>query len=319
MPGAQARLLNAAQQGIPLVPRPFEALAEATGLVEEAVIRLLDGAYAVGLVRETSGIFNAAAFGYHTCLVAAQCPPGDLERVAVAVSAHPGVSHNYGRDHVFNLWFTISVPPEASLEDEIARLVGECHYRSFPALKTYKLGVRLDMEADAAAASGRWREPQRVETDAGTIAAVQALQDDLPRVQRPFRTLAERHGLAEETLLQTAERLLQAGAMRRYACVLRQSAAGYTANIMTAWEADEKEADRVAAVFTASPHVSHCYRRSVWPDWPYALFAMFHSRTEQGCLAAIDQAAQQLPGRKFLMLRTVREYKKARGRLFASA
>ena len=50
-----------------------------------------------------------------------------LENAARAINAHPGVSHNYLRDHAFNLWFTIAVPPDSALGldgtlDVLARL-----------------------------------------------------------------------------------------------------------------------------------------------------------------------------------------------------
>jgi len=47
--------------------------------------------------------------------------PDKLEHVAHQINKHPGVSHNYEREHEFNLWFTLAVPPGADLEKELEK------------------------------------------------------------------------------------------------------------------------------------------------------------------------------------------------------
>ena len=107
------RIMNLMQSSFPLVPEPFAALAEEAGLdVEDfktRTQRLLDGR----IIREITPIFDTRALGYSSMLVAAKVDAEYPHRPAAIINEHPGVSHNYLRDHEFNLWFTIATPPES--------------------------------------------------------------------------------------------------------------------------------------------------------------------------------------------------------------
>lgn len=68
------------------------------------------------------------------------------------VNAHPGVSHNYLRNHDFNLWFTIATPPdsELGLDLTLERLMDEAgaeSMRALPTLTLFKINMNLEMEA----------------------------------------------------------------------------------------------------------------------------------------------------------------------------
>jgi len=74
-----------------------------------------------------------------------------LEYVASQINRHPGVSHNYERDHQFNLWFTLAVPPGSDLKEELEKfnvLKGITKVRMLPTLQLFKIGVKLDMVDD---------------------------------------------------------------------------------------------------------------------------------------------------------------------------
>jgi len=65
-----------------------------------------------------------------------------------SINKLPGVSHNYLRDHEYNLWFAMTVGPGQSLEREIANLaarVGVDDYLILPALRRFKIGVDFDL------------------------------------------------------------------------------------------------------------------------------------------------------------------------------
>ena len=65
----------------------------------------------LGVLRQLSAIFDTRALGYGSALVAAKIDPDRVDEAAAVISAHPGVSHNYKRNHAYNLWYTIAVPP----------------------------------------------------------------------------------------------------------------------------------------------------------------------------------------------------------------
>src|SRR5690242_1250418 len=112
-----ARLLNALQEQLPLIARPFQVLGKKLGLTEADVLarvqRLKTGPQRV--IRQISAIFDSRVLGYQSCLVAAKVNPSRIDEAAEVISAHPGVSHNYRREHAYNLWYTLAVPPDSRL------------------------------------------------------------------------------------------------------------------------------------------------------------------------------------------------------------
>ena len=67
------------------------------------------------IIREITPIFDTTALGYSSMLVAARVDAEHPHRAAAVINEHPGVSHNYLRNHDFNLWFTIATAPDSQL------------------------------------------------------------------------------------------------------------------------------------------------------------------------------------------------------------
>ncbi len=318
----QARILTLAQEGLELCPEPFARLAIRAGVTQEAVLETLQRARRQGLVREISGLFDGRALGYSTTLAAMAVPEAALESAAAVVSAHPGVSHNYARDHFYSLWFTLAVPPGVSLEEEarrLARQTGGWELRLFPALRTFKLGVRFDLEEGSAAArqgQAPVEPPEPLPLTERDIRCVRALQRDLPIVARPFQDAAAAFGLSEEELLASAARLLERGALRRVAAVVRHRQAGFAGNIMSVWDVRCAVLEKAALYLSSLPCISHCYERPDYEDWPYRLFAMAHAATDEQCETLLRKAAAELGDPPVAFLRTRREFKKRRVRYF---
>ena len=124
------RLMNLMQSEFPLDPEPYAKLAAAAELPVEEFMertrRLLDGR----IIREITPIFDTRALGYSSMLVAAKVDHEYPHRPATIINSHPGVSHNYLRDHEFNLWFTIATPPDSRLGLEREARLQEVHQRA---------------------------------------------------------------------------------------------------------------------------------------------------------------------------------------------
>src|SRR5207344_2440720 len=160
--------------------------------VRERVARVKD----LGVLRQLSAIFDTRALGYGSALVAAKIDPDRVDAAAAVISAHPGVSHNYKRNHAYNLWYTIAVPPGDVLDDHIDvlhRESGALVTRKLPTLKLYKIGVKLDMTGKTAAnAKTEVLEHERPERRAEMLApeltdlelaTIRVVQHDLPTVE----------------------------------------------------------------------------------------------------------------------------------------
>lgn len=310
-------LLNLLQTDFPLETRPFAVLGRRLEMPEKDVIARIMHLKERRIIRQISAIFDSRALGYRSSLVAFKVDPEQIARVAERVSEHTGVTHNYRRNHEYNLWFTITVPPGKDLENEVEGLSeqeGVLGCRLFPTIRLFKIGVAFDMLAEESAGAdvaAPVHEPgtQLLEDD---IPAVRQLQRDLPIEPRPFMLLAREIGMTDEYLVAKAREFLQRGLMRRYAAVLRHREAGFTANAMGAWKVPEEfvpEFGRKAAEF---PAVSHCYQRPTYPDWPYSVFTMIHGRSEDECAATALRIAEAVGIGEYILLYSTEEYKKIR-------
>lgn len=145
-------------------------------------------------------------------------------------------------------------------------------------------------------------------TDKKIIAA---LQGDLPLVNRPYKQLADQLGLSEDELIARLLRYRQSGAMRRMGAVLRHREVGYGANALCACRVPEPELERVAAVVSARPEVTHCYSRRTVQDWPYNFYMMLHARTRQEAYALAEDILGSAKVTEHIMLFSTREWKKS--------
>ena len=317
-------ILNEIQWSFPLASRPYHRLAERLGADPVDIMDRIRRLKASGIIRQLSAIFDTRKLGYKSSLVAMKVDPDKLVQVAGRVSMHPGVSHNYERNHDFNLWFTIAVPPHSSIQDEVnilSGLDGVKATRMLPTLRMFKIGVRLDMNESKKRAiePSENKKPTREEPFANTERDrrfVRELQKDLPVVEMPFASMAERLGVTEERLFEQAKQYEETGVMRRYAAILRHRDAGFLANGMIVWKVPDDIIPAVGEKLGAFPQVSHCYQRPAYPDWPYTVFSMIHCRTREEAAETAKIIQAQVGINEYRILFSEREFKKSRVEYF---
>jgi siroheme decarboxylase len=324
-------LLNAVQWNFPLDPRPYAALGERLGLREPEVRDRVARVKEQGVLRQLSAIFDTRALGYGSSLVAAKIDPERVDEAAEVISAHPGVSHNYKRNHDFNLWYTIAVPPGESLEehvDVLHRESGARVTRRLPTLKLYKIGVKLDMTgktaADAKTEVLEHERPERREHMEAPelsdleVATIRVVQEDLPLVERPFAAQGEEIGCSEAEVLAMLASFKERKLMRRFAAVMNHRHAGFKANAMGVWAVPESELEEIGPQMAGFALVSHCYRRPTYEDWPYSVFTMVHGKNARECEQTIAAIRDETGVDEYALLWSVKEYKKTRVRYFTS-
>jgi DNA-binding Lrp family transcriptional regulator len=321
------QLLNIVQSDFPGVPRPYQHLAHQLEISEDEVLTRLERMKAAKVIRQISAIFDTRALGYQSTLVAMAVDQEQLEEAAKVVNAHPGVSHNYKRNHAFNLWFTVATPPTTDIEatvEALHRLTGATSTRILPTLRLFKIGVELDMtgEADLTRRSTpQYSSDKRAKATGYTltdedIRVVRALQDDLELTPRPFLKPAQNAGMTEEELLAGGERLKTTGHLRRYAAILFHRRVGFAANGMAVWAVPEERADEVGATMASFSVVSHCYKRPTYEDWKYNIFTMLHGRKVGDCQQVAEEMAKVTGVSDYTILYSTKEYKKTRVRYF---
>lgn len=319
-----AAILTILQEGIDLVERPFEAIAVKTGADEEEVMRRIQQ-MKKDTIRQISAIFDTRTLGYSSSLVAARIAPDRLDEAAEIINRHPGVTHNYKRNHSFNLWFTLAVPPNSLLGLEktveiLGRLAQVEAIRLLPTLKLYKIGVNLDMsgkqDLTKTKAAPQYREEDRQkaskEITKRDMDLIRELQKDLPIVPRPFDQWAAHAGVTVQELLEGARSFVEKKQMRRYSAVLNHRKAGYTANGMGVWVVPPERADEVGYRMAQFKAVSHCYLRPSYADWPYNIFTMVHGRSVDECESILQAIEDETGITDRITLYSTKEYKKTR-------
>jgi siroheme decarboxylase len=319
---ADKRLLNLMQGSFPLAPRPFEHVAALAGLAEEEVLQRVERLLDKRIIREITPIFDTRALGYKSMLVAAKVDPEYPHRAAKIINGHPGVTHNYLRNHDFNLWFTIAVEPESKLGldgtlDALAAETGAQSIRQLPTLKLFKIRMDLEMEqgTDALAAAGEAVEPRElepIELSDDDIATIRATQGPMPVIPEPYAPAAERLGVGQDEVLRRLESLREREGLRRVAAILYHRRAGFSANGMGVWKVPEDEVLETGKRMAAFRGVSHCYQRPTYPDWPYSVFTMAHGRSKEECDAILDSIAGATGITERATLYSSTEFKKVR-------
>ncbi len=325
---ADRRLMNLLQSRFPLTAEPFAGVAAEAAMPLEEVLertgRLLDER----IIREITPIFDTRALGYSSMLVAARVDGENPHRPAAIVNSHPGVSHNYLRNHDFNLWFTIATPPDSELGLEgtlevLMRETGATSMRQLPTLTLFKINMNLEMEkgTEALAAAAEAVPPRELEAqpyDDRDVAVIRALQGPMEPVVRPYDAAAKEVGMTVEDFLAHLEGMVERRLLRRVAAILYHRRAGFSANGMGVWRVPEKEVMPIGRRMSAFRGISHCYQRPTYPDWPYSLFTMAHGRSKEECDAILDSIAEEcgIAEADRATLYSSTEYKKIRLRYF---
>ena len=316
------RLLNLMQGSFPLAARPYAAVARAAEIGEDEALARVSRLVEERIIREVTPIYDTRALGYSSMLVAAKVDAEYPHRAAEIINSHPGVSHNYLRDHDFNLWFTLAVEPDSALGlqgtlDVLQRLTGAESIRQLPTLKLFKIRMDLEMEkgTDALATAVEALEPAETERqpyDDVDIEVIRATQGKQPVVAEPYAEPAERLGMPVAALLAHMEGMIERRLLRRVAAILYHRRAGFSANGMGVWVVPEDRIPELGPRMASVRGVSHCYQRPTYPDWPYSVFTMAHGRSKEECDAILDSIAEMpgVEGRATLYSST--EFKKVR-------
>jgi DNA-binding Lrp family transcriptional regulator len=317
------RLLNLMQGSFPIAPRPYQHVAAEAGIAEEEVMARVQRLLDERIIRQVTPIYDTRALGYSSMLVAARVDPDNPWRAANVINEHPGVSHNYLRNHEFNIWFTIATEPDSplGLEDTLTRLgdlAGAESIRQLPTLKLFKIRMDLEMEqgtetlAKAATEAVAPAEVAPQPYDEFDRAVIRATQGDMPVIPEPYAPAAAELGIPQEQLLAHLDGMVERRLLRRVAAILFHRRAGFSANGMGVWKVPHDRTMQMGMQMAQFRGISHCYERPTYADWPYSVFTMAHGRSKEECDAILDSIAAQTGITERATLYSSTEFKKVR-------
>lgn len=318
-------LLNALQNDLPLVSTPFAVLGQRIDMSEKEVLKRAEKLKREGLLRQISASFDPRALGYQSTLVAAQVSEDRTDHAAAIINLHPGVTQNYRRNHQFNLWFTLAVPPNSrlGLEGTVKVLQEEagCRVaRMLPTIKHFKNSEYVESseahgdgspDALSGAVTGD-AIPNDVQME-----FIKLLQKDLPLQPRPWDALARSIGHSGDDLLEAAKEMTRRQQIRHISGSIPARKSGFTATVMGVWEVADSKLEEVGPAMVRYPSVSHCYIRPVHSDWPYNLFTTVHGRSVDECETLLNEIAADTRITNMKALYPIKEYKRAGIALFS--
>lgn len=144
---ADRRIISLVQSSFPLTPRPYAEIGERCGLSEQEAFDRVQSLKKRKIIRRIGANFQSAKLGFRSTLCAAKVPEASLESFIALVNSHTEVTHNYLRDHEYNIWFTCIGPSwEAvcTLLDNISKETGIA-ILNLPAEKLYKIKVDFQL------------------------------------------------------------------------------------------------------------------------------------------------------------------------------
>lgn len=286
------RLLNDWQHGFPLCRDPLGVLAAQTGLARDAVLAALRQAQDDGRISRIGGVFGHSSGG-NAVLAAMAVPAHRVEEVATTVSAHPGVNHNYLREHHHNLWFVMTGADRSAVDAGVTALE---HATGLPAMRLrmvrpYRIDLGFDLGGDTAqrpmrAAPGL---PAPVPLPADLWPLARRVEAGLPLVERPYAAWANELGQSEDWVTERIGAWLAEGRLKRFGVVVRHHELGFSANAMTVFDVPNHLVDACGQALAEQVGVTLAYRRARDPGWPYNLYAMVHGTHRDAVTAVIER------------------------------
>ena len=141
------RILNILQNDFPISIEPYKDIARKLNIGEEDLLERIREMKENDIIRRIGAVIDSKKMGYYSTLCACRVPEDRITEVARIINAEKGVTHNYIRDHYYNLWFTLTAPSYNEAVNIIAnmqRMVGADIIR-MPAKKVYKIRVTFEM------------------------------------------------------------------------------------------------------------------------------------------------------------------------------
>jgi siroheme decarboxylase len=145
------KILDIIQKEIPIEPRAFKVVAEQVGTSEADVISRIKKLKQNRIIRRVGGSFDSKGLGYHSVLVAAKVSDEKLKNTVSCLNRYTGVTHNYQRNHDYNLWFTLTASSPKRVNEIIEILKQETGAQEMvplPSLRKFKIKVHFKMSEE---------------------------------------------------------------------------------------------------------------------------------------------------------------------------
>ncbi len=139
---------------------------------------------------------------------------------------------------------------------------------------------------------------------------ISLIQKDIPVTSTPYKTMADKIDISEDTFIKLLKGLNKRKILRRYGATLKHQKSGYKANAMIAWKVDDEKVESVAKKMAKSENVTHCYKRKPVKNWDYNIYTMVHGKSEEECFDILKTLLKISDSKKHKVLFSKKELKK---------
>ncbi|MGE5406040.1 MAG: AsnC family transcriptional regulator [Candidatus Saccharibacteria bacterium] len=141
MDRTDADILNIIQDKFPVSERPFAEIADRVGISEDECLARVALMKEQGLIRRLGGIFDSPSMGMKSTLCAMIVPGDAIDSTVQVINEFKEVTHNYLRDHRYNIWFTVTADSESRRTDILQSIAAHTGFEVFsmPVRKAYKI------------------------------------------------------------------------------------------------------------------------------------------------------------------------------------
>ena len=146
MDDTDKKLITLIQSSFPVSARPYADIGSQLGISEDETIKRIKAIKESGEIRRMGASFDSRKLGYASTLCAVHVPGEKLEQAVEVINSYLNVTHNYERNHHYNVWFTLIAPSR----ERITRILAEMEERAgigpiinLPAEKLFKIQVDL--------------------------------------------------------------------------------------------------------------------------------------------------------------------------------
>ncbi len=145
------KIVQIIQDDFPMVEHPWKEVGDKLNITEDDVIKRLKRLNEKGITRKIGSIVDASKIGLTAAtLVAMKVPQNKVDQVARTINEYSSISHNYEREHEYNVWFTITASSSKDLTnilEEIKQKTGihPGNVLNLPTKQRFKINVRFQL------------------------------------------------------------------------------------------------------------------------------------------------------------------------------
>jgi DNA-binding Lrp family transcriptional regulator len=293
------KLLMELQYKFPLSPRPFSVVGERLGISEDEIIEHLKHLKEQGILKRIGFYVNYKAYRQVAALVAFRTDdPDELNKLILREFI---TTHSYIRNHpYYNLWVVVRDKSRELIKEKIARIAeqGKADFVILWSKKVYRLSVKYDLYRGTS-----WAGPYSVIKENPPTPSKLGLSTELvsgfrslPIMKRPYKNLAEKHGISEEELVKIAAMLLEKGVLGDPGVALDGHKAGFTYNAMVVMEPRVNEHETCKWIIDNIPEATHVVLREPWPPdkWRHVCYMMIHAK-DSSLLKPVYEKIEESP------------------------